>query len=119
TALVIALQARGSGGFTVAALLVAAAAPPTLLAPLTGRLADRVDSRRLLFSVSLAQAALCTALAFVGQTALLVALVALLGCGLAAAVRRHRCRPARPPRSAGRCAGIRCCARSRSWWPPW
>src|SRR5205085_1545689 len=49
----------------------------------TGRLADWVDSRRLLFSVSLAEAALCTALAFVGQTAVLVALVALLGCGLA------------------------------------
>src|SRR2546429_2524215 len=82
-ALVIALQTRGAGGFAVAALLVAAAAPPTLLAPLTGRLADWVDSRRLLFSVSLAEAALCTALAFVSQTALLVALVALLGCGLA------------------------------------
>jgi MFS family permease len=82
-ALVLALQARGAGGFAVAALLVAVAAPPTLLAPLTGRLADRVDSRRLLFTVSLAQAALCTALAFVSQTVLLVALVALLGCGLA------------------------------------
>src|SRR6266702_1210799 len=31
TALVIALQTRGSGGFAVAALLVAAAAPPALL----------------------------------------------------------------------------------------
>src|SRR6266545_2861159 len=48
TALVIALQTRGAGGFAVAALLIAAAAPPTLLAPVTGRLADRVDSRVLL-----------------------------------------------------------------------
>src|ERR1700704_2930962 len=64
-ALVIALQTRGSGGFAVAALLVAAAAPPTVLAPLTGRLVDRVDSRRLLVVVTLAEAAVCTLLAFV------------------------------------------------------
>src|SRR6266545_2804932 len=52
TALVIALQTRGAGGFAVAALL-------------------------------LAEAAICTALAFAGHPALIVALVALLGCGLA------------------------------------
>jgi MFS family permease len=83
TALVIALQARGAGGFAVAALLIAAAAPPTLLAPLTGRLADRVDSRLLLVSASLGQAAICTVLAFVTPIAVLIGLVALLGCGLA------------------------------------
>jgi MFS family permease len=82
-ALLIALQTRGSGGFAVAALLIAAAAPPTLLAPLAGRLADRVDSRRLLVAVSLTETAICTVLAFTTQTALLVGLVALLGCGLA------------------------------------
>src|SRR5438874_4795219 len=83
TALVIALQTRGSGGFAVAALLIAAAAPPTLLAPLTGRLADRVDSRRLLLVVSLAQAVICAILAYVRPAAVMIALVALLGCGLA------------------------------------
>src|SRR5256886_2982062 len=82
-ALVIALQTRGSGGLAVAALLIAAAAPPTVLAPLTGRLADRVDSRRVLVGVSLAEAAVCTVLAFVSATPLLVGLVAVLGCGLA------------------------------------
>ena len=81
--LVIALQTRGAGGLAVAALLIAAAAPPTVLAPLTGRLADRVDSRRLLVGVSLAEAAVCTVLAFVSATPLLVGLVAVLGCGLA------------------------------------
>src|SRR3954454_11370740 len=79
-ALVVALQTRGAGGLAVAALLIAAAAPPTLLAPLTGRLADRVDSRRLLVGVSLAEAAVCTLLAFVSGTALLIGLVVLLGC---------------------------------------
>src|SRR3989440_2647901 len=76
TALVIALQTRGSGGFAVAALLIAAAAPPTLLAPLTGRLADRVDSRRLLLLVSLAQAGICPILAYVRPAAVMIALVA-------------------------------------------
>src|SRR5215470_14966776 len=83
TALVLTLQGRGSGGFAVAALLIAAAAPPTLLAPWTGRLADRVDSRRLLLVVSLAQAVICAILAYARPAALLIALVALLGCGLA------------------------------------
>jgi MFS family permease len=83
TALVIALQIGGAGGIAVAALLVAVAAPPTVLAPLTGRLADRVDSRVLLVAVSLAEAAVCVILAFVSGTVLTVALVAVLGCGLA------------------------------------
>jgi MFS family permease len=83
TALVIALQTRGANGIAVAALLVAAAAPPTLLAPLTGRLADRVDSRLLLVVASLAEAAVCTLLAFVSGTVLMIALVTVLACGLA------------------------------------
>ncbi len=83
TALVIALQTRGANGIAVAALLVAAAAPPTLLAPLTGRLVDRVDSRVLLVAVSLLEATVCTVLAFVSGTVLIVALVAVLACGLA------------------------------------
>src|SRR3954471_2604068 len=65
TALVLALQARGAGGYAVAAVLLAAAVPPVLLAPLTARLVDRVDSRRLLVSVGLGQVAVCTALALV------------------------------------------------------
>src|SRR5438874_7297346 len=83
TALVIALQTRGAGGFAVAALLIAAAAPPTVLAPLTGRLADRVDSRRLLLVTTLAETAVCTLLAFVSATPVIIGLVVLLGCGLA------------------------------------
>jgi MFS family permease len=83
TALVIALQTRGAGGFAVAALLIAAAAPPTVLAPLTGRLADRVDSRRLLVVTTLAETVVCTLLAFVTATPVIIGLVALLGCGLA------------------------------------
>lgn len=83
TALVIAMQSRGAGGYAVAAVLLAAAAPPTLLAPVTGRVCDRVDSRLLLVMVSLAQAAVCALLAFTPGTVAIVALVALLACGTA------------------------------------
>ncbi len=86
TALVVTLQGRGASGFAVAALFIAAAAPPTLLAPVAGRLADRVDSRRLLVAVSLVEAALCAVLATVSTSAGTLGIVALatgLGCGLA------------------------------------
>jgi len=83
TALVIALQTRGEGGYAIAAVLIAAAGPPTLLAPLTGWVCDRVDSRLILVTVSLAQAAACTLLAFTGETVVIVALVALLEIGRA------------------------------------
>ena len=45
TALVLAVQQRGAGGFAVAAILIAAALPPVLLVRWTGRLADRVDRK--------------------------------------------------------------------------
>ncbi|MEE3919281.1 MFS transporter [Micromonospora sp. BRA006-A] len=54
-----------------------------MLAPLTGRLADRVDSRVLLVAAGLAQAAVCLALAYARDPVLVIALVALLATGLA------------------------------------
>jgi MFS family permease len=83
TALVLALQERGAGSAAVAAVMIAAAVPPVLLARWTGRLADRVDSRLLLVGAGLGQAAACVALASVSGTVAIVALVAALGCGLA------------------------------------
>jgi MFS family permease len=83
TALVLELQQRGASGFAVAAVLIAAAAPPVLLVRWTGRLADRVDSRLLLVATGLAQAAVCVALAFVSGAAAIIALVAVLAAGLA------------------------------------
>ncbi len=82
-ALVLELQQRGMGGFAVAAILIAAAAPPVLLVRWAGRLADRVDSRRLLVLTGLAQAAACVALAFAGGIAEIIALVTVLAAGLA------------------------------------
>jgi MFS family permease len=83
TALVLELQQRGAGGFAVAAVLIAAAAPPVLLVRWTGQLADRADSRLLLVATGLAQAAACVALAFASGPAEIIALVAVLAAGLA------------------------------------
>ncbi|HEY3009453.1 MAG TPA: MFS transporter [Micromonosporaceae bacterium] len=83
TALVLAVQAAGGGGFAISALLLAASVPLVVLAPLTGRLADRADSRTLLVGAGLGQAAVCTALAFTSHQVLTVVLVALLAAGLA------------------------------------
>ncbi|SCL16740.1 MFS transporter [Micromonospora inyonensis] len=83
TALTLALQSAGAGGLAVSALLLAATLPLVVLAPLTGRLADRVDSRTLLVGAGLAQAAVCLGLAYAGHPVLIVALVALLASGLA------------------------------------
>ncbi|MDG4821631.1 MFS transporter [Asanoa sp. WMMD1127] len=82
TTLALALQDRGAGGLAVSGLWIAATLPLVALAPLAGRLADRFDSRALLVSVGLAQAAVCTAMAFVSSPVMLIALVAVLAAGL-------------------------------------
>ncbi|MCW3838823.1 MFS transporter [Micromonospora yasonensis] len=83
TALTLALQSAGAGGLAVSGLMLAATLPLVALAPLTGRLADRVDSRLLLVVAGLGQAAVCLALAYAGHPALVIVLVALLASGLA------------------------------------
>ena len=83
TALALALQQAGAGGLAVSGLLLAAALPLAVLAPITGRIADRVDSRTVLVVAGFAQAAVCAALAFVTRPVAIIALVAVLACGLA------------------------------------
>jgi MFS family permease len=83
TSLALTLQSAGAGGLAVSGLLLASTLPLVAFAPLAGRLADRVDSRALLIAAGLGQAAVCAALAFVSEPALLMALVALLATGLA------------------------------------
>ncbi|MEW2376843.1 MFS transporter [Micromonospora sp. NPDC047812] len=83
TALALALQSAGASGLAVSGLLLAATLPLVVLAPLTGRLADRVDSRTLLVTAGLGQAAVCALLAFADHPTLIIGLVALLACGLA------------------------------------
>ncbi|MEV6812005.1 MFS transporter [Micromonospora sp. NPDC051296] len=83
TTLTLALQSSGAGGSAVAGVLLAATLPLVVLAPLTGRLADRMDSRKLLIGAGLAQSAICLGLAYAGHPLLVICLVALLASGLA------------------------------------
>ena len=48
TTLALTLQQTGAGGTAVSGLLLAASLPLALLAPVTGRIADRADSRTVL-----------------------------------------------------------------------
>jgi MFS family permease len=57
--------------------------PTIAAAGLAGRVADSVDSRRVLVTASVAQACCCVPLIFVHQVAAMIALVALLGTGAA------------------------------------
>jgi MFS family permease len=61
---IVVYQYTGSAFGTAAAFLIELA-PPVLLAPLAGRLADRLDRRRTLLLVALAQAAALTPLLLV------------------------------------------------------
>jgi MFS family permease len=105
--LALVLQQRGHAGVAVSGLLIAAALPVAVLAPLTGRLADRVDSRILLVSAGLLQAVVGAVLAFTSRPILMIGLVALLSCGLAvtqptlAALTAAMVRPEDMPRASG------------------
>ncbi|MFG2037526.1 MFS transporter [Dactylosporangium sp. NPDC048998] len=83
TALLLALQERGAGGIAIAAVLIASVLPVVALAPLVGRLVDRVDSRILLTVVGLGQAASCAAMALTTNVWVLVGLVTVLASGVA------------------------------------
>jgi MFS family permease len=86
-ALVLAASARPHGGAMVAALLTAALLPAIVLAPVSGWLVDRLSARRIVVVTSLAQAAVCLALAQVsgqvgtGGSATVLALVVALNAG--------------------------------------
>lgn len=82
-ALALILQQRGFGGIAIAALMLAAAVPPILMAPIAGRIADRLDSRLILTVIGTAQVAACVALAYATSVYVIVGLVALLATGVA------------------------------------
>ncbi|HEX5596278.1 MAG TPA: MFS transporter [Micromonosporaceae bacterium] len=83
TALALALQSAGAGGLAVSGMMLAIALPLVVLAPLTGRLVDRVDSRTLLVASGLWQMLICAALAFAEHPVAIITLCALLSSGLA------------------------------------
>ena len=72
-------------GFAVSALFGALMLPVVLLAPFAGRLVDRVETRRVLLCVSLAQAVVAGGLVFAGGLVPILVLTALLGVGAAIA----------------------------------
>jgi MFS family permease len=84
--LALHVQERTGSGIAVAALFIALWTPSALLGGPAGLLADRVESRRLLRDVSLAQAAVALVLAFAfGGLLAILLLTALLGVGVALA----------------------------------
>ena len=78
--LALLVEQRGDSGLAVAALFIAMWSPAALLAGPAGLLVDRASPQRLLMVSSLAAAALCAGLAFADGLALVLALVALMGC---------------------------------------
>jgi MFS family permease len=79
------LAADTGSGFALAGLMASLWAPSVFLAGPAGRIADRFEARTLLILVSLAQALVAAALAFVDGTAAILALTTLLGTGFAVA----------------------------------
>ena len=107
TTLALVLAEGGHGGPAVSGLMLAASLPLALLAPITGRVADRVDSRIILTVAPLAQAVICLVLAFTSHPVAIIGLVALLACGLAftqpvlGALLPEMVRPADLPKASG------------------
>lgn len=83
TAILLTLQSRGAGAYAVSALLLAATVPAVLLSPITGKVADRFDSRQLIVTVALLQALVCVAMTIWTSPAALIGLSVLLSAGLA------------------------------------
>lgn len=83
TTLILALQDSGATGLAVAGVTVAASLPIVALSPITGRLADRFDSRMLMVVSGVIQIAGCLLLAQAHSTGPRIACVALIYCGTA------------------------------------
>ncbi|MCP2325848.1 MFS family permease [Hamadaea flava] len=83
TTLILTLQDTGATGLAVAGVTVAASLPVVALAPVTGRLADRFDSRLLMVVAGVVQIAGCLLLSFAGSTVLRIACVLLIYSGTA------------------------------------
>jgi MFS family permease len=82
-ALTIRVHDLTQSGLAVSALLVSGLLPLVVFAPLAGLLVDRVETTRLLWVTSLAQAAIAAALAFTEALPLVLLLSFLLGTGFA------------------------------------
>src|SRR5919106_947248 len=82
-ALTIRVHDLTQSGFAVSALLISGLLPLVVFAPLAGLLVDRVETTRVLWITSLAQAGIAAALAFTEALPLVLLLSFLLGTGFA------------------------------------
>ncbi|MCH7229277.1 MFS transporter [Glycomyces sp. L485] len=73
--LVLRLQSTGYGGVAIAALITCAILPLVLLSPVTGRMADRFDSRAVMAGAGVTQCAAIAAMSFADGLPVLLALV--------------------------------------------
>ncbi|MBB5870763.1 MFS family permease [Allocatelliglobosispora scoriae] len=83
TTLLLAFQDGGEGGFAVAGLAIAAALPMVVLAPITGRMADRIDSRLLIVVAGVFQVIAALLLSVAHGVIAQIALLTLLCVGTA------------------------------------
>lgn len=81
--LALHLEEATSSGLVLAALFIALWAPVVVLAGPAGLVVDRFDRSRVLLTVSILQAVVAVALAFVEATMPILVLTALLGAGFA------------------------------------
>jgi MFS family permease len=89
--LALHVEETTGSGILVAILFVAIWSPAIVLAGPAGLLADRFDARRVLLVVSLAEALVAVALAFVSGTAPVLVLAGLLGARALPAGRVRAC----------------------------
>ena len=82
-ALTLRLQTEGYSGMAVAALIFCATLPLVVLSPVTGRMADRFDSRALMAFSGLVQTAAIVVMSFTDDLYALYALVIVNACGTA------------------------------------
>ena len=85
TPLALHLEETTGSGIWVAALFIGVWSPSIFFAGIAGLLVDRLETRRLLGVVSLAQAVVALALAFSSSSAAIIVLATLLGIGFALA----------------------------------
>ena len=83
--LLLRLVDHGGGGWAIAGLMIAASLPMVLLAPLLGTIADRYDSRILIVTTGLWQAAGCVLLIFISAPIAVMAMAAFVAIGSAVA----------------------------------
>lgn len=81
--LLLSLQTAGMGGLAVSALILSATLPMVVLAPLTGRIADRYDSRLLILISGVVQSAAVLGLIFVDGLFAILALAMVGASGVA------------------------------------